>query len=107
MWSHTLAAFRPVSFKAASTASRSIAPMGSTPSNPASFIARNFWSTEPFTPIVEYIIALRRFRFGAAEEYGVKAVAAAAVVATFIVILTKDRRFIRGLCSRSRVPVKQ
>jgi hypothetical protein len=29
-------------------------------------MALNFSSTVPFTPIVEYMIALRRLRFGAA-----------------------------------------
>src|SRR3954463_6823666 len=89
-WSQTLAAFRPVSLNAASTSSRFIAPIGSTPSNPASFMARNFSSTEPFTPIVEYMMALRRLRFEAALDAGANAAAAAAP----IVIFRNDRRFI-------------
>jgi hypothetical protein len=67
VWQQTLAAASPVSLKAAITSSRFIPPIASTPSNPASFIARNFSSTLPFTPIVEYMIALRKFRFGAAQ----------------------------------------
>src|SRR5438067_1590800 len=90
MWSQTLAACRPVSLKAASTSSRFMALIGSTPSNPASFMARNFSSTEPFTPIVEYMIALRRFRFDAVEAAGAKAAAAAFPM----VIFRNDRRFI-------------
>src|SRR5439155_19205318 len=66
-------------------------PIGSTPSNPASFMTRYFSSTEPFTPIVEYMIALRRLRFEAAEADG-KTAAAAALAA---VIFRKDRRFIK------------
>ena len=58
--------------------------------NPASFIARNFSSTEPFTPIVEYMMALRRFRFAAAGAAAVKAAAAALP----IIIFKNDRRFI-------------
>src|SRR2546430_7471752 len=66
-------------------------PIGSPPSNPASFMTRNFSSTGPFTPIVEYMIALRRLRFEAAEADGRKAVAAAVAAAIF----RNDRRFIK------------
>src|SRR6185503_2159280 len=60
------------------------------PSKPASFIARNFSSTDPFTPMVEYMMALRRSRLDAADAAGAKA----AVVALAMVSLRKDRRFI-------------
>src|SRR5262245_5586397 len=65
-------------------------PIGSTPSNPACFIARNFSSTEPFTPIVEYIMALRSLRVEAAETVGV----IASVTTPPAVIFRNDRRFI-------------
>src|SRR5204862_179774 len=55
-----------------------------------SFMTRYFSSTEPFAPIVEYMIALRRLRFEAAEADGRTAVAAALAA----VILRNDRRFI-------------
>src|SRR5207248_1655789 len=70
--------------------SRSMPPIGSTPSNPASFMTRYFSSTEPFTPIVECMIALRKLRFEAAAADGRTAVAAALAAA----ILRNDRRFI-------------
>jgi hypothetical protein len=66
VWQQTLAARKPVAWNAARTSSRSIPPIGSTPSNPASFMARNFSRTLPFRPMVEYMMALRRLRLGAA-----------------------------------------
>src|SRR5205814_9106221 len=100
IWSQTLAAFRPVYLNAARTSSLSMPPIGSTPLNPASFMTRYFSSTEPFTPIVEYMIALRRLRFEAAEADGTKA--AAAALAT--VIFRNDRRFIKVSFSLDAMP---
>src|SRR5438105_4782552 len=93
MWSQTLAACSPVSLKAASTSSRFMAPIGSTPSNPASFMTLTFSSTEPFTPMVEYMMALRRFRFGFEVDAAEAAEAKANAAAPAIVILRNDRRF--------------
>src|SRR5436190_12087583 len=65
-------------------------PIGSTPSKPASFMARNFSSTLPFTPMVEYMMALRRLRLGGADlAFGRNAVVAAMPAVTF----KKERRF--------------
>lgn len=47
VWQQTLAACRPVALNAASTSSRFMPPIGSTPSNPASFMTRNFSRTCP------------------------------------------------------------
>ena len=68
-----------------------MAPIGSTPANPASFMARNFSRTDPFTPMVEYMIALRRSRGGAAQPAGTSTAAAAPVVSW-----RKVRRFMVG-----------
>jgi hypothetical protein len=54
-------------------------------------MALNFSSTDPFTPMVEYMMALRKLRFEAAVEAGTNAAAAAAAA----VIFRNDRRFIR------------
>src|SRR5205809_2048629 len=68
-------------------------------------MTRYFSSTEPFAPIVEYMIALRRLRFEAAEADGRTAAAAALAAAIF----RKDRRFIinsfgyRGVSGAGRV----
>src|SRR5215213_9665278 len=72
------------------TSSRFMPPIGSTPSKPASFMARNFSSTLPFTPMVEYMMALRRLRLGTADRaFGRNAVVAAMPAVTF----KKERRF--------------
>jgi len=66
------------------TSSRLIPPMGSTPSKPAAFIARNRSKTEPFRPIVEYMIALRKLRLGVAQDpWGPNVATAAAPIVTF------------------------
>jgi hypothetical protein len=60
-----------------------------TPSNPASFMARNLSRTVPFMPMVESMMALRRWRLAAAAgACGRKA----AVAAASAVIFRKERR---------------
>src|SRR5688572_23738107 len=91
VWQQTLGIFKPCVFAASSTSSLLMPPMASTPSKPASLTAANFSITEPFTPIMAYMIAFliaRCFVFSAAK---VGAMAAAPVASA--VVCRNVRRF--------------
>ena len=60
------------------------------------FMTRNFSSTEPFTPMVEYMIALRRLRFAAAEEDNAAAPAPIAVSFKNVLLFIKPCLSVKG-----------